>query len=178
MRSWTGSVKWTLDLERLDTVFLIDSNAKFSGAVAVGRLLFAEPDERMEALKMEPLLSVPPDADDKEVFELFDKYNLHSLAVVDALKPPDRRDRSGRRRIRAFEAARAKRILRLDRPLATAKTILDRAMAILGKPEPDKQQAPETAALTARWKLIPGWVEPWRVRLSDWGRRTASGADA
>jgi Mg/Co/Ni transporter MgtE len=37
----------------------------------------------MEALKAEPLLSVPPDANDKEVFELFDKYNLHSLAVVD-----------------------------------------------------------------------------------------------
>jgi Mg/Co/Ni transporter MgtE len=33
-------------------------------------------------LKMEPLLSVPPDAHDKEVFEIFDKYNLHSLAVV------------------------------------------------------------------------------------------------
>ena len=26
---------------------------------------------------------MPPDAEDKEVFELFDKYNLHSLAVVD-----------------------------------------------------------------------------------------------
>ena len=26
----------------------------------------------------------PPDADEKEVFELFDKYNLRSLAVVDA----------------------------------------------------------------------------------------------
>jgi len=34
------------------------------------------------------LLSVPPDAHDKEVFELFDKYNLHSLAVVDALGRP------------------------------------------------------------------------------------------
>jgi Mg/Co/Ni transporter MgtE len=72
-----------VDLERLDTVFLIDKNALFSGAVAVGRLLFAASDERMETLKMEPLLSVQPDAQDKEVFELFDKYNLHSLAVVD-----------------------------------------------------------------------------------------------
>lgn len=77
-----------VDLERLDTVFLIDREAKFSGAVAVGRLLFAAPNERMEALKMEPLLSVPPDAQDKEVFELFDKYNLHSLAVVDSLGRP------------------------------------------------------------------------------------------
>ena len=77
-----------VDLERLDTVFLIDRDAKFSGAVAVGRLLFADPEERMETLKMEPLLSIPPDANDKEVFELFDKYNLHSLAVVDSLGRP------------------------------------------------------------------------------------------
>jgi Mg/Co/Ni transporter MgtE len=77
-----------VDLERLDTVFLIDGEAKFSGAVPVGRLLFADPDERMDSLKMEPLLSVPPDAQDKEVFELFDKYNLHSLAVIDSLGRP------------------------------------------------------------------------------------------
>jgi len=72
-----------VDLEQLDTVFLIDSDAKFVGAVAVGRLLLAPPGEAMESLKSEPLLSLTPDAEDKEVFELFDKYNLHSLAVVD-----------------------------------------------------------------------------------------------
>jgi magnesium transporter len=77
-----------VDLEQLDTVFLINDDAKFSGAVAVGRLLLAPPSERMEMLKMEPLLSVPPDADQKEVFEMFDKYNLHSLAVVDDLGRP------------------------------------------------------------------------------------------
>ena len=77
-----------VDLERLDTVFLIDRNAKFSGAVALGRLLFAAPGEPMESLKMEPVLSIAPDAQDKEVFELFDKYNLHSLAVVDAQGRP------------------------------------------------------------------------------------------
>jgi CBS domain-containing protein len=77
-----------VDLERLDTVFLIDKDAKFSGAVAIGRLLLAPSDELMETLRMEPLLSIPPDAEDKEVFELFDKYNLHSLAVVDELGRP------------------------------------------------------------------------------------------
>ena len=77
-----------VNLEQLDTVFLIDADAKFSGAVAVGRLLLAPPGERMEALKAEPLLSVPPDAHEKEVFEVFDKYNLHSLAVVDDFGRP------------------------------------------------------------------------------------------
>jgi magnesium transporter len=77
-----------VDLERLDTVFLIDSDAKLSGAVAIGRLLLAPEGERMDALKMQPLLSVSPDAGDKEVFEIFDKYNLHSLAVVDEFGHP------------------------------------------------------------------------------------------
>src|SRR5487761_1019153 len=49
-------------------------------------------------------------------------------------------------------------------------------MAVLGKPEDEKQspqkQAPETPAPITRWKIIPGWVEPWRVRLADWGKRT------
>src|SRR5258706_5602662 len=36
-----------VDLETLDTVFLIDSDAKFSGVVTVGRLLIAPPGERM-----------------------------------------------------------------------------------------------------------------------------------
>ena len=35
-----------------------------------------------------PLLSVTPDATDKEVFELFDKYNLRSLTVINDLKCP------------------------------------------------------------------------------------------
>jgi magnesium transporter len=77
-----------VDLERLDTVFLIDGDAKFTGAVAVGRLLYAAPYDRMEGMKMEPLISVPPDASDKEVFEIFDKYNLRSLAVVDETRRP------------------------------------------------------------------------------------------
>ena len=77
-----------VDLEQLDTVFLINDAAQFSGAVALGRLLFAPSNESMEALKAEPLLSVPLDADEKEIFEIFDKYNLHSLAVVDKFGRP------------------------------------------------------------------------------------------
>jgi Mg/Co/Ni transporter MgtE len=77
-----------VNLEQLDTVFLINADAKFSGAVSLGRLLFAPPGEPMESLKAEPLLSVSAEADEREVFELFDKYNLHSLAVVDDFGHP------------------------------------------------------------------------------------------
>ncbi len=73
-----------LNLEQFDTVFLIDQEAKFSGAVTVGRLLLAASDQPMEALKMEPVIFIAAEAEDKEVFELFDKYNLRSLAVVDS----------------------------------------------------------------------------------------------
>ena len=30
----------------------------------------------------------------------------------------------------------------------------------------------EQLAPVVRWKLIPGWVEPWSARLAEWGKRT------
>lgn len=75
--------KQDLNLEQLDTIVLLDTAAQFSGTVSVAKLLLADPEEPLSELKMEPLLSVPPDAREKEVFELFDKYNLRMLTVVD-----------------------------------------------------------------------------------------------
>jgi len=77
-----------LNLDQLDTIVLLDGSAQFSGTVPVARLLLAAPDQRMTELKMEPLLSLPPNADDKEVFELFDKYNLRMLTVIDKENRP------------------------------------------------------------------------------------------
>jgi len=76
------------NLDQLDTIVLLDSKAQFSGAVPVVRLLLAAPQERMADLKMDPVLSLPPDANEKEVFELFDKYNLRMLTVVDEENRP------------------------------------------------------------------------------------------
>jgi len=77
-----------LNYDQLDTIVLLDSLAQFSGTVPVARLLLAAGDQRMAELKMEPLLSLLPDADEKEVFELFDKYNLRMLTVVDKEHQP------------------------------------------------------------------------------------------
>ncbi len=44
-------------------------------------------------------------------------------------------------------------------------------MAVLGEPEEIKQETENSAPVT-RWKLIPGWVEPWRERLAHWGKAT------
>ena len=72
-----------LNLDQLDTIVLLDKAAQFSGTVPVARLLLAEPEQPLSDLKMEPLLSLPPDASDHEVFEIFDKYNLRMLTIVD-----------------------------------------------------------------------------------------------
>jgi len=77
-----------LNLDQTDTIVLLDLSAQFSGTVPVSRLLLAAPEERMTGLKMEPLLSLPPSADEKEVFELFDKYNLRMLTVIDEENRP------------------------------------------------------------------------------------------
>lgn len=80
--------KQDLNLDQLDTIVLLDSAAQFSGTVPIAKLLLAEAEETLAELKTEPLLSVPPDANEKEVFELFDKYNLRMLTVVDEDRRP------------------------------------------------------------------------------------------
>lgn len=77
-----------LNLDQLDTIVLLDAEAQFSGTVPVARLLLAAADQRMTELRMEPLLSLPATADDKEVFELFDKYNLRMLTVINEENQP------------------------------------------------------------------------------------------
>jgi Mg/Co/Ni transporter MgtE len=77
-----------LNLEQLDTIVLVDAAAKFSGTVPVARMLLAAPDQQMAELKTEPLLSIAADGSEGDVFELFDKYNLRMLTVIDAENHP------------------------------------------------------------------------------------------
>ncbi|HEY4709509.1 MAG TPA: CBS domain-containing protein [Candidatus Acidoferrales bacterium] len=72
-----------VSIDQLDNVVLINRDAALAGTVPVARLILAGGEQRMADLVFEPMLSVKPDASDKEVFEIFDKYNLRSLAVVD-----------------------------------------------------------------------------------------------
>jgi magnesium transporter len=77
-----------LNLDQLDTIVLLDKMAQYAGTISVARLLLAAPEEKASGLKTEPLLSVEPDAREDEVFELFDKYNLRTLTVIDEEKRP------------------------------------------------------------------------------------------
>jgi len=80
--------KQDFNLEQLDTIVLVDGHAQFSGTVPVARMLLAAPEQLMSELKTEPLVSITPDANEKDVFELFDKYNLRMLTVIDEEKRP------------------------------------------------------------------------------------------
>jgi magnesium transporter len=77
-----------LNLDQLDTVVLLDGSAQFSGTVGIAKLLLAFADQPLSELKTEPLLSVTAKTDESDVFELFDKYNLRMLTVVDENKRP------------------------------------------------------------------------------------------
>ncbi|MGA7635870.1 MAG: CBS domain-containing protein [Candidatus Acidiferrales bacterium] len=74
--------------DQLDNVILINKDAALSGTVPIARLLLSSSDQRMSEMAFEPLLSVTPRAHDKEVFEIFDKYNLRGLTVVDGENHP------------------------------------------------------------------------------------------
>ena len=70
-------------IDQLDNVFVTNKDEILVGAVPVSRLLLAGQDQKMTELFFEPPVSARPETEDKEVFELFDKYNLRSMAVVD-----------------------------------------------------------------------------------------------
>jgi CBS domain-containing protein len=69
--------------ETVSTIFLTDSHQTLAGAIPLGKLVLASPTTPLLALTQEPLISCHADARDKEVAELFDKYNLLALPVVD-----------------------------------------------------------------------------------------------
>jgi Mg/Co/Ni transporter MgtE len=51
--------------------------------VPLAKLVLADPSAPLLALTQEPLISCHADASDRDVAELFDKYNLLTLPVTD-----------------------------------------------------------------------------------------------
>jgi flagellar motility protein MotE (MotC chaperone)/sporulation protein YlmC with PRC-barrel domain len=70
-------------IETVSTIYLVDSRGTLAGAVPLAKLVLAKADSPLLALTQEPLISTHAGADEKEVAELFDKYNLLTLPVVD-----------------------------------------------------------------------------------------------
>ena len=73
-----------IPLDSLDTIYLINNDNALVGSVPLGRLLLADSAAALGSLRAEPLIFADAQANQKQVFELFDKYNLRSLPVVDA----------------------------------------------------------------------------------------------
>jgi magnesium transporter len=70
-------------VETVSTIYLVDSHGTLAGAVPLSKIVLATPTTPMLSLTLEPLISTDAGAKEKEVAELFDKYNLATLPVVD-----------------------------------------------------------------------------------------------
>jgi CBS domain-containing protein/sporulation protein YlmC with PRC-barrel domain len=73
-------------VESVSTIFLVDSHGTLAGTVPLAHVVLAMPTEPMLSLTQEPLISCTENTRDKDVVELFDKYNLQALPVVDENK--------------------------------------------------------------------------------------------
>jgi len=70
-------------IETVSTIYLVDSRGTLAGAVPLAKLVLASSDTPLLSLTQEPLISCNAGAEEKLVAELFDKYNLLTLPVVD-----------------------------------------------------------------------------------------------
>jgi Mg/Co/Ni transporter MgtE len=70
-------------LDSLNSLFLVDSDGRLTGAVPLARLFIASGATPLKQLAPETLISASVDEKQDAVTELFDKYNLLALPVVD-----------------------------------------------------------------------------------------------
>ena len=71
-------------IEGQNTLFLLDSEQRLAGVVPLARLLLAAPETPVSDLRSADLIHVDAKEKKARVVELFDKYNLLALPVVDA----------------------------------------------------------------------------------------------
>jgi magnesium transporter len=71
------------DPETVTEIYLVDETEKLKGVVPLARLVLAKPETRMAVLTETRFISCQSGAHQKYVAELFDKYNLRALPVLD-----------------------------------------------------------------------------------------------
>jgi len=72
------------DPESVTEIYLLDEKRVLHGAIPLARVVMAQPESRLSVLAEPRVLSCPADMNQNDLAELFDKYNLHALPVVDA----------------------------------------------------------------------------------------------
>jgi Mg/Co/Ni transporter MgtE len=70
-------------LETLNTLFLVDADERLTASIPLARLFVASGGSKLRELASETMIQVPVDEKQDRVTELFDKYNLLTLPVVD-----------------------------------------------------------------------------------------------
>jgi len=84
VRDALGALKGNEDLlESLNTLFLVDGDERLTASIPLARLFVAPPEAKLKDLATETLIQVPVDEKQDRITELFDKYNLLTLPVVD-----------------------------------------------------------------------------------------------
>ncbi len=71
-------------LKRLTHLFLLDDRGRLAGTVPLARLAVAAADTPVRSLAYRKTVEVGMDVKSDDVVELFDKYNLYTLPVVDS----------------------------------------------------------------------------------------------
>lgn len=72
------------DAETITEIYLLDEKDVLKGMIPLARMLLAQPVSRLAVLTEPRVLSASAKMHQSDVAELFDKYNLRSLPVVDA----------------------------------------------------------------------------------------------
>src|SRR5437588_3150854 len=70
-------------LETLNTLFLVDADDRLIGAIPLAKLFVASGDTPLKSLMSDNLIQVEEKEDRDRVTEIFDKYNLLTVPVVD-----------------------------------------------------------------------------------------------
>lgn len=71
------------DVSSIVTIYLVDMEWKLVGAVPLQNIVLATAETKLAGIMAEPLVSIKQDAPEGDVSEIFDKYNLMSLPVID-----------------------------------------------------------------------------------------------
>jgi magnesium transporter len=77
LRNFEGGV------ESISTIYIIGDKDKLLGAVPLAKVVLAPPGSPLMMLSTGHMLTIHPGADEAKVAEMFDKYNLLTLPVID-----------------------------------------------------------------------------------------------
>lgn len=72
------------DIETITEIYLVDEAEVLQGVVPLARMVLALPETRLDVLTEARFISCQADAHEQQVAELFDKYNLRALPVLNS----------------------------------------------------------------------------------------------